>query len=170
MPLVNSTSLIKEAKLLVKELNSANLRICSIESCTGGLFSYIITSIPGSSIVYDFGIVSYSNNSKVKLANVDNKTIEQYGSVSSQTAREMSRNIIDLSLEPEKCFSVSCTGIAGPDGGTKDKPVGTVYISFSNKNFNKVIKKNYKIKDRKQIRLNTVYDMIKNSVNIIKKF
>tara|TARA_A100001015_G_scaffold249656_1_gene287694 strand:+ start:4168 stop:4680 length:513 start_codon:yes stop_codon:yes gene_type:complete len=170
MPLVNYYSLIKEAKLLVEELKSANLKICSIESCTGGLFSYIITSIPGSSTVYDFGIVSYSNNSKVKLANVNNKTITKYGSVSSQTAKEMSRNILDLSLEPEKCFSVSCTGIAGPGGGTKNKPVGTVYISFSNKNFNRTIKINYKKKDRKQIRLNTVHDMIKNSVKIIKDF
>ena len=168
MLLINNYTLIKEAKLLIKELKSKDLKLCSIESCTGGLFSYIITSIPGSSIVYDFGIVTYSNHSKIKLANVFDETIKKFGAVSNSTASEMSKNIISLSSNPEKSFSVSCTGIAGPGGGTTKKPVGTVFISFSNKSFNKVIKVQCGELDRKQIRYKTVYDMIKNSIKIIK--
>jgi PncC family amidohydrolase len=168
MTLINNSVLIKEAELLIKLLKSKDLKLCSIESCTGGLFSYIITSIPGSSVVYDFGIVSYSNHSKSKIAHVFDKTIEEFGSVSSKVASEMSKNIIFLSSNPEKCFSVSCTGIAGPSGGTIRKPVGTVFISFSNKNLNKVFRKHYTGLDRKKIRYNTVYDMIKNSIKIIK--
>ena len=94
MLLINNSTLIKEAKLLIKELKSKDLKLCSIESCTGGLFSYIITSIPGSSIVYDFGIVTYSNHSKIKLANVFDETIKKFGAVSNSTASEMSKNII----------------------------------------------------------------------------
>ncbi len=101
-----------------------NVTIAVAESCTGGLLGGAITAVPGSSICFKGGIISYSNDVKIKILNVKEDTIREYGAVSRQCAEEMAvnvRHIFDVDI------SVSITGIAGPDGGTEEKPVGTVW-------------------------------------------
>ncbi|MCX7991737.1 MAG: CinA family protein [Proteobacteria bacterium] len=104
-----------------------NLTISVAESCTGGLISKLITDVSGSSAYFHMGLVTYSNFAKIKLLNVGEKILDQYGAVSSQCAYEMVRGLKDLS-KSDICLST--TGIAGPTGGTEKKPVGLVYCGF----------------------------------------
>ena len=125
----------KEISLLAQSLgaqcinNSYNLVIA--ESCTGGLVCSIITSVSGSSKWFDRGFVTYSNQSKCDLLGVAKKTLNTHGAVSQNVANEMALGAIQNS---DGNLSLSITGIAGPNGGTKDKPVGTVYFSICNQN------------------------------------
>ncbi|HHV19597.1 MAG TPA: competence/damage-inducible protein A [Thermoanaerobacterales bacterium] len=112
------------AKLLFK----LNKTIAIAESCTGGLMAHKLTNIPGISQYFERGVVSYSNRSKQELLKVKADTIKEYGAVSEQTAKEMARGI---RLTSDTDIGVSITGIAGPDGGTPEKPVGLVYIGYS---------------------------------------
>ncbi len=112
------------AQLLV----DTNTTIAVAESCTGGLVSSKLTDIPGISKVFDRGIISYSNLSKVESLGVKKETLEKYGAVSSETAIEMAKGIKALSHTD---LGLSITGIAGPDGGTEEKPVGLVYVALS---------------------------------------
>jgi nicotinamide-nucleotide amidase len=98
------------------------------ESCTGGYICHMLTNISGSSKVFERGVVCYSNDAKVELLGVKNQTIEQYGAVSEQVAEQLCRGIREIS---KVNAGVGITGIAGPTGGTPDKPVGLVYIGFS---------------------------------------
>jgi len=112
------------------EFKAKNLTIATAESCTGGLIGHTLTNIAGISDYYDRGIISYSNISKIELLDVSKELLIKYGAVSREVAREMSEGIrkksgVDIGL--------STTGIAGPSGGTKEKPVGLVYIAISNK-------------------------------------
>ncbi|MCM1112301.1 MAG: competence/damage-inducible protein A [Muribaculum sp.] len=111
----------------VEELLLANkLTLTCAESCTGGLLSARLVNVPGSSEVFKSGLVTYSNKAKRKLLGVKKSTLQKYGAVSARTAEEMARGAANLS----KCdVTVSVTGLAGPDGGTKEKPVGLVYIA-----------------------------------------
>ncbi|MCM1090510.1 MAG: competence/damage-inducible protein A [Butyrivibrio sp.] len=111
----------------VEELLLANkLTLTCAESCTGGLLSARLVNVPGSSEVFKSGLVTYSNRAKRKLLNVKKATLQKYGAVSAKTAEEMAKGAAFIS----KCdVTVSVTGIAGPDGGTKEKPVGLVYIA-----------------------------------------
>ena len=121
------------------------------ESCTGGLIGHRLTNVPGSSGYFCGGVVSYSNQSKVNILGVDAETINEYGAVSGETAQEMARGIRE---RMESDLGVAVTGIAGPDGGSRDKPVGTVYIGFSNAE--KGFSRRYGFwGNRKQIKLNT---------------
>ena len=111
-------------------LKIKDLKIAIAESCTGGLISHFFTNISGSSDYFERGIVSYSNESKIELLGVSEDILNKYGAVSSQVAKEMAEGVrcksnVDIGL--------STTGIAGPTGGTKDKPVGLVYIAVSSK-------------------------------------
>lgn len=110
---------------LVKKLSEHNLKISTVESCTGGLISKMITDVSGSSEVFDCGICSYGNNIKEKIVGVKNETLKKYGAVSKETALEMAKGVKSISSSD---IAVSTTGIAGPGGGSPDKPVGTVYI------------------------------------------
>lgn len=101
--------------------------LATAESCTGGLIGAALTSIPGSSSVYDRGIISYTNEAKIKLLLVAPFILDVYGAVSAQTARAMVRGLLDQS---DAGIGLSVTGVAGPDGGTEEKPVGLVYIGF----------------------------------------
>jgi len=112
-------------RVLVERFKRAGITLSTAESCTGGLISKRITDIPGSSAVFECGICSYSNNIKNKLLKVRSETLDAYGAVSAETAREMADGIMALSGSD---VSLSVTGIAGPDGGTDEKPVGLVYI------------------------------------------
>lgn len=116
------------AQLVGDKLNELNATIAVAESCTGGLLGKEITDIAGSSSYFLGGIISYSNEAKINLLNVNRKTIEEYGAVSEQTAIEMASNVRNIF---NSNYGVSITGIAGPDGGTPLKPVGTVWIGIS---------------------------------------
>ena len=112
-------------------LISRALTISVAESCTGGLIGHLITSIPGSSAYFMGGVISYSNRAKCDLLGVSPDTLEKYGAVSDQTAREMAMGARE-SFKSD--IGLSVTGIAGPDGGSVEKPVGTVFIGFSFEN------------------------------------
>ena len=112
---------------IVKLLTSKGLTVSFAESCTGGLLSSSITSISGSSKVFNMGLVTYSNNAKVKLLKVPKKTINKYGAVSYETCLSMVKNLSKIS---KSNISISITGVAGPNGGTKEKPIGLVYIGL----------------------------------------
>lgn len=120
---------------IVKQIHSKLLRkkitVSVAESCTGGLLSSLLTSLPGSSNYFLLGIAAYSNKSKTKLLNIPAKTITRYGAVSRQTAILMAKNV---RKKINADFGISITGIAGPAGATTAKPVGTVFIALSSKN------------------------------------
>ena len=129
-----------------------NVTFGTAESCTGGLISASVTDVPGASAVFFGGVVSYDNSIKAGVLGVKNETLAAYGAVSEETAEEMSvgaRRLLGVD------FAVSVTGIAGPGGGTKEKPVGLVYISVASPNGCTVIK-NLFSGNREEVRLQTV--------------
>lgn len=126
-------------KTLVELLRAKGLTAATAESCTGGLTAQKITSIPGSSECFGCGLTTYSNEIKHKLLGVKNETLEKYGAVSAETALEMSKGALKVSGAD---MAVSITGIAGPGGGTAEKPVGLVYISVCAKDIHKAYKFN----------------------------
>jgi nicotinamide-nucleotide amidase len=109
-------------------LNKHGLLLATAESCTGGGLSFHLTSIAGSSDWFDRGFVTYSNESKINMLGVKPETLQRFGAVSEETAREMAEGVL---LNSNADVSVAITGIAGPDGGAKDKPVGTVWLAFA---------------------------------------
>ena len=119
--------LSNEAQVLSKLLISNDLTISVAESCTGGSLSHALTSIPGASSYFDCGYITYGNQSKVKMLGVDAQTIKTYGAVSEQVALEM---VIGVATKSHSDVAVSITGVAGPTGGTSDKPVGMVCFGF----------------------------------------
>jgi nicotinamide-nucleotide amidase len=123
-----SQSLIESVAQLLTE---KHLTIATAESCTGGLLGHVLTSISGSSAYYDRGIISYTNQAKHDLLNIPIELLETYGAVSEQVAKSMSEGVRTLAYTD---LGISTTGIAGPTGGTKEKPVGLVYIGVSTKN------------------------------------
>ncbi len=112
-------------QVVIKLLSDVNKKVAFAESCTGGMLSSMIVDMAGSSNVLDMSIVSYSNESKISQLNVSKDVIEEYGAVSRETAKEMAMGLLNKSRAD---ISVSITGIAGPGGGTEDKPVGLVYV------------------------------------------
>ena len=119
---------IKEiTRQLGKVLKEKGMKIVTAESCTGGGIAQAITEIPGSSAWFDRGFVTYSNNAKVQMLQVKQITLDNYGAVSEQVAIEM---VVGALANSDADLAVSVTGIAGPDGGTEQKPVGTVYIAW----------------------------------------
>jgi nicotinamide-nucleotide amidase len=120
---------IKElASALVAELAEARKAVATAESCSGGWIAKAITDIPGSSLVFHYGIVSYSNGAKESLLGVKLDTLEQHGAVSEAVVTEMAQGAMHLSGAD---IAVAVSGIAGPDGGSKDKPVGTVWFAWA---------------------------------------
>ena len=133
---------------IVKKLIKKKLKISFAESCTGGLLSSSITSISGSSKVFNLGLVTYSNKTKMNILKVPKKVINKNGAVSKECCLYMVNN---LSKIAKANVSVSITGIAGPDGGSKSKPVGLVYIGI--KKSNKIIIKENFFKNKKRIQI-----------------
>jgi nicotinamide-nucleotide amidase len=121
------TTSTQQAEQLAELLLKCSIKLVTAESCTGGGLAEILTRIPGSSSWFERGIVSYSNESKQELLFVPVETIEQHGAVSEETAIAMAEGALQNSHAQ---ISVSITGIAGPDGGTEDKPVGTVCFAW----------------------------------------
>ena len=149
---------------IVKLLSKKKLTVSFAESCTGGLLASSITSVSGSSKVFSMGLVTYSNKAKTKLLKVTKKTISKYGAVSYETCLAMVKNLSKIS---KSNISISITGIAGPNGGTKKKPVGLVYIGLK-KGSKTIIKKNlFKNKKRVSIQKSTVTQALKMILNIL---
>tara|TARA_B100000795_G_scaffold155486_1_gene116646 strand:+ start:164 stop:637 length:474 start_codon:yes stop_codon:yes gene_type:complete len=141
------------ANELVRKLDKKKLKVSFAESCTGGLLSSSITSISGSSKIFGLGLITYSNDAKINILKVPKRIITKYGAVSKECCLSMVKNLSKIS---KANISVSITGIAGPDGGTKLKPIGLVYIGI--KKGNKIIIKEnlFKSKNRISIQKATV--------------
>jgi len=136
----------KLSQKIVKLLTKKKIKISFAESCTGGLLSSSITSISGSSKVFTLGLITYSNQSKISTLKVPKKTIRKYGAVSYETCLSMVKNLYKIS---KTNISISITGVAGPKGGTKQKPVGLVYIGI--KKDNKILVRKCLFKNKKRI-------------------
>ena len=115
---------------IISKLIENNITISTAESCTGGSLGKIITSVPGASSIYGYGFITYANEAKEKILGVSHETLEKHGAVSPDTALQMAKGAREVSGSD---VSVSVTGIAGPGGGTAEKPVGLVYIAISDK-------------------------------------
>jgi len=149
---------------IIKLLTKKKIKISFAESCTGGLLSKSVTSISGSSKVFSLGLITYSNQSKINILKVPKRIIKKHGAVSHETCLSMVKNLNKISKTD---ISVSVTGIAGPKGGTKEKPVGLVYIGIK-RGKKTIIKKNlFKNKNRNSIQKSTVNQALKMILNII---
>ena len=135
----------KLSKKVVGLLRKKKLKISFAESCTGGLLASSITSVSGSSKVFTLGFVTYSNQAKIKILRVPKRIILKYGAVSKETCLSMVKNLSKISMTN---ISVSITGVAGPKGGTKEKPIGLVFIGI--KKGNKTLIKKYLFKNKKR--------------------
>ena len=140
-------------KSLIKILTRKKLKISVAESCTGGLLASSITSVSGASKVFNLGFVTYSNQAKIKFLKVNKNTIQKYGAVSYECCLEMVKNLSRIS---KANINVSITGIAGPKGGTKQKPVGLVYIGVKRGAKIQINKCLFKSKKRSSIQKATV--------------
>lgn len=142
----------KSLKLL-NTLKEKKYKICTAESCTAGLISAALTDIPGASDAFERGYSTYSNESKIELLTVPTFYIEDYGSVSMETAIAMAEGALLMS---KANLSIAVTGVAGPDGGTEDKPVGTVYIATAYNNEETLYERHLFSGSRQDIRMQTV--------------
>jgi nicotinamide-nucleotide amidase len=116
------------AEALVKELASSGKAVATAESCTGGWLAKAITDVAGSSEVFGYGIVSYANGAKESILGVQNQTLEDHGSVSAEVVAEMAKGTLHLSGAD---IGIAVSGVAGPGGGTKEKPVGLVWFAWA---------------------------------------
>ena len=135
----------KISKKVVGLLRKKKLKISFAESCTGGLLASSITSVSGSSKIFTLGLVTYSNQAKIEILKVPKRIILKYGAVSRETCLSMVENLSKISMTN---ISMSITGVAGPKGGTKEKPVGLVFIGI--KKGNKTLIKKYLFKNKKR--------------------
>ena len=140
-------------KLLIKLLIRKKIKISVAESCTGGLLASGITSISGASKIFNLGLITYSNQAKIKILKVNKNIIRKYGAVSHECCYAMVNNLSKIS---KANINVSITGIAGPRGGTKNKPVGLVYIGVKKGNKIQINKSLFKSKKRSSIQRATV--------------
>ena len=153
---------MSKIKKIISILQKRKMKMAFAESCTGGLLSAAVTSVSGSSKVFTMGLITYSNQAKIGILKVPKSIIKKYGSVSVQCCLSMVNNLSKISKSK---ICVSITGIAGPKGGTKKKPIGLVYIGV--KKGNKVIatKCQFKNKGRSYVQKATV----KKSLSLILK-
>ena len=153
----------KLSQRVIKLLSKKRLKISFAESCTGGLLSSYITSINGSSKVFTLGLVTYSNQTKINVLKVPKKIIMKHGAVSYETCLYMVKNLNKIS---KTNISVSITGVAGPKGGTKLKPIGLVYIGI--KKGNKTLVKKYLFRNMKRIFIQKA--AVNKALNLILSF
>ena len=151
-------------QLLHKKLTKKKLTVSVAESCTGGLLTHNLTKLANSSKYFQMGLTTYSNQAKIKILKVNKNIIDKYGAVSNECCKAM---VLNLSKISNSKINVSITGIAGPGGGTKEKPVGLVYIGIKKRNFIKIYENKFKSKTRKKIQILTVKKVIKNLLNLI---
>ena len=151
-------------KSIIKKLIKNKIKISLAESCTGGMLASTITSIEGSSKIFSLGLVTYSNQSKVKFLKVNKNILKNYGAVSSQCCKAMAEGLSKISNAQ---LNISITGIAGPKGGTKSKPVGLVYIGIKKGKKTLINKELFKSKNRISIQKATVkkaLDLVKSLI------
>ena len=151
-------------KNLVKILTKKKLKIAFAESCTGGMLASKITSVSGASKVFGIGLITYSNQAKINVLKVNKSIIQKYGAVSPKCCEAMVKNLAKISMAQ---INVSITGIAGPNGGTKSKPVGLVYIGVKKNNKILITKNIFKQKSRKAIQNATVkrtFEIIRSTI------
>ena len=153
----------KLSKKIVSLLRKKGLKVSFAESCTGGLLSSTITSISSASKVFNLGLVTYSNQSKINTLKVPKKTIKKFGAVSYETCLSMVKNLNKIN---KNNISVSITGIAGPKGGTMKKPVGLVFIGI--KKGNKILVKKYLFKNKKRTSIQKT--AVNKALNLILSF
>ena len=152
------------AKKLIALLREKQLHITCAESCTGGGIAYYLTSVDHASKVFDYGFVTYSNSAKQDLLSVDKDTLDSYGAVSLETVSSMCAGAINKSKAD---IAIAVSGVAGPGGGTEDKPVGTVCIGWQIAE--KIITKKFKFDgDRNQIRIKTIETALSHLIDLIK--
>lgn len=143
--------LYDKAQEIIARAQKINVTLATAESCTGGMVSAILTEIPGASAVFDRGFVTYSNQSKSQMLGVADETLAKYGAVSAQTACEMALGVLQSSKVD---CAVSITGIAGPGGGTIEKPVGLVFFGYIKRGQPvKFLEKRFEASPREIIRL-----------------
>ena len=152
-------------KSLVKTLIKKKLKISFAESCTGGLLASSITSTSGASKIFNLGLITYSNQAKIKFLKVNKDIIKKYGAVSHECCLAMVNNLSKIS---KANINVSVTGIAGPNGGTKHKPVGLVYIGIKKGNKTQINKFFFKSKTRSSIQKATVKKALELIVRVTK--
>ena len=152
------------AHKLVKKLIQKKLKISFAESCTGGMLSSTITSVSGSSKVFDLGMITYSDKIKIDILKVPRKIISEHGAVSNECCLSMVKNLSKIS---KASISVSITGIAGPSGGSKLKPVGLVYIGIKKGNKINVQKNLFKNKNRISIQKATTTKVLKTLLSLL---
>lgn len=153
-------NLKQKAKIVYECLKSKNKILATAESCTGGMIGEMITSVPGSSEVYEYGFVTYSNTAKQKLLGVSAETLSIFGAVSAETVCEMADGALKAS---DADIAVSVSGIAGPGGGSEQKPVGLVYVGIAQKGEKTEFFKLMLSGDRDSVRQKTVdkvFDLI----------
>ena len=153
------------AKKVFNNLIKKKLKISIAESCTGGLLASKITSLKGSSKIFSLGIIAYSNQSKIKTLKISKKIIKRNGAVSMQVCLAMLKNVSKISKTK---IAVSITGIAGPGGGTRKKPVGLVYIGIKNGKKIKINKYLFKKNKRNYIQKAAVKESLKLILNVLK--
>ncbi|MDI1232140.1 MAG: nicotinamide-nucleotide amidohydrolase family protein [Methylobacter sp.] len=151
------SELFKLAEQLGRLLKASGKTIATAESCTGGWIAQTITDVPGSSAWFDRGFVTYSNAAKVQMLGISVQLLEDYGAVSAEAATEMAAAALTHSNAD---IAVAVTGIAGPDGGTQEKPVGTVFIAWAHKSGAATVVKKQFSGNRRQIRAQTVKSAI----------
>lgn len=152
------------AKQLAEILLARNFYLTTAESCTGGGIAYLLTELPGSSRWFDRGFVTYSNNSKEELLDIPDDTLLNHGAVSSETAKAMAEGALKNSHAQ---VSIAVTGIAGPDGGSTEKPVGTVWFGFSiSKKPTQTLLKNFK-GDRSHIREQAIHFALETLIQFL---
>ncbi|MFW9820506.1 MAG: CinA family protein [Candidatus Thorarchaeota archaeon] len=143
--------ILERVSNLLRDFTDMKIKIAIAESCTGGFISHMFTNISGASKVFERGIVCYSNQAKIDLLNVDPQKLEKYGAVSKETVRQLTNNVRVLSNVD---IGIGISGIAGPTGGTPEKPVGLVYIGISTDkelNIQKYIFKTDRISFKKEV-------------------
>jgi len=152
-------------KKIINKLIKNKITISVAESCTGGLIASEITSVPNSSNIFNLGLVTYSNQSKEKLLKIKKQNLKKYGAVSAQICKDMVENLFKIS-KTDLC--ISTTGIAGPSGGSKLKPVGLVYIGIKFKKVSKIYMYNFNKKlERNKIQkktANTAFSLLNQIV------
>lgn len=160
-----SEKLLQKAANFVKLAKSKGLKLAAAESCTGGLLSGLVTSVSGSSDVFDRGFVTYATKSKTDMINVNKNVIEKYTVFSGEVAEAMAKGCVNNS---DADIGVGITGIAGPNGGNEKQPVGLVYVAvFNSKTNNVEVNKNIFKGDRDEVRLQAVEKALDMLSNII---
>ena len=155
---------MQNLNIVVKKLIKKRLTMSVAESCTGGLLTHNLTKLANSSKYFQMGLTTYSNQAKINILKVNRKIIQKYGAVSSECCKAMAQNLSKIS---KSMINVSITGVAGPGGGSKNKPVGLVYIGIKKGKTLLVIENRFKSKKRNTIQVLTVQKVINKILDII---